>query len=599
MRDNEQRIFTVDYTGRDQQTIKRNLETYSENYYPDIAQNKNEGSLESLLFDTVTYIGDNLSLYIDYQANEMLFQNSDEFDNIREIGKQHGFKLKGRPISFGMQTFYVIVPASSNSEGPDYSYIPILKNGTQVLSESGGIYTLLEDVHFTNSEEIVVAETDNSTGLPISFAIKSYGRIASGEQRTKEIVIEDYERFLQIEFTDEDFSEIISVVDSEGNIWYEVDSLTQDVIYKSIPNFNKNNNEPDSLLRPFVVPRRFVSEFDSEVIKMQFGTGTTSNIRSINRLDPSQVVLQKHGKNYISDLNLDPTNLISSDSLGLVPSNTTLYITYRANTDISSNAAIGSVNNLIEPLVEFANRQELDETQIFSVINSFETENENPIVGEVLDFDQRDLKHKIKGQFSSQKRAVHATDYVAICYNMPSSFGAIKRTSVVVDPRSKKRNLNLFVISEDSDGNLLTTNNIIKENLKIWLNQYKMVNDTIDILDAKVVNIGIEFEIMSVLNENKYDILNRAYLALSEYFEIKMDIGESLSLTDLYKVLRDTDGVVDILNLKIKNKTGSNYSTVYLDIEEQTSFDGRYVFAPKNVIFELKYPNDDIKGSVR
>jgi len=599
LRDNDKRIFTVDYTGRDQKTIRRNLDTYSENYYPNIAQNNNEGSLESLLFDTVTYIGDNLSLYVDYQANEMLLQNSDEFDNIREIGKQHGYKLKGRPISFGKQTFYVIIPASNNSEGPDESYIPILKKGTQILSESGGIYTLIEDVHFTNSNEIVVAETDNSTGLPISFAIKSYGKIASGEQRTKEIVIEDYERFLTLEFTDEDFSEIISIVDSEGNVWYEVDSLTQDVIYKSIPNFSKNNNEPESLLRPFVVPRRFTTEFDSEVIKIQFGTGTTSNIRSTTVLDPSQVVLQKHGKNYISDLNLDPTNLISSDSLGLVPSDTTLLITYRANTDVSSNAAIGSVNNLIEPLVEFTNRQELDETQIFSVINSFETENESPIIGEVLDFDQRDLKSKIKGQFSSQKRAVHETDYIAVCYNMPSSYGAIKRVSAITDPRSKKRNLNLYVISEDSEGNLIQTNSIIKDNLKMWLNQYKMVNDTIDILDAKVVNIGIEFVVMSNLNENKYDILNRAYLSLSDYFEIKQDIGQSLSLTDLYKVLRDTEGVVDILELKVKNKTGGNYSTTYLDIEEQTSSDGRYVYAPKNVIFELKYPNDDIRGSVR
>lgn len=594
------RMVPVDYTNREQITIREDLDNYARNYYPEIYRNFSENSFESLMLDLLSYAADNLHFYIDYQANEMILNNATEFENIRQLGRSHGYKFSGRPISYGEQTFYVLIPAATTFEGPDTDYFPILKKNTQVLSDSGGIYTLIEDVKFTINDEIVVASMNEETGLPNTYAVKSRGKIASGELRTKQIRVGNFERFLKVEFDDVDFSEVVSVFDAQGNEFFEVDNLSQDVVYRSVPNVGATGREPQSLLRPFVVPRRFVTEFDNETVTLQFGTGQKQTATSVNnQLDPSNSIIQKHGRDYVSDLSLDPTKLISGDKFGIVPTNTTLFITYRANTGITSNAAVGFIKQIIQPIVEFKNREDLDENSVFDVINSFETENETPVVGESLDSTGQELKNKIWGSYSSQKRAVTPQDYVSVCYKMPPSFGSIKRVNVITDPKSAKRNLNLYVVSEDSEGNLIQTNSTIKDNLKIWLNQYKMVNDTIDILDAKIVNFGLEFEAISDLEVNRFDVLDRTYLNLEEFFAIKMDIGEPINITEIYKVMRDTEGLVDVTRLNLFNKSGGDYSTTFLDFEEQITSDGRYIVAPKNVVFEMKYPNSDIRGNIK
>lgn len=601
IRNNQRRTINIDYTSRDQKSLKRDMENYAKNYYPEIYQNFSENGFESMQMDLVSYLGDNLSFYLDYQVNEGILDSAIEFENIRQIGKQRGYKLQGRPSSFTEQSFYCVVPAKTIGEGPDESYYPILKQNTELLSEAGGIYSLLEDVHFSDgTNEVVVSEVDASTGLPSFYAVKSKGQIVSGELRVVQITVGDFERFPTFSFEDEDFSEILSVYDADGNRYYEVDHLSQNIVYKSVANRSKTTNGPNSLLRPFVVPRRFVVDFDRTTVSLQFGAGSdASAITNAKTIDPSNVALQRFGKDYISSLSFDPTVLVSNDKMGIVPSNTTLFISYRANTDITSNAAIGSVNQIIEPIVQFQNRENLNESLVFSVIDSLETYNENPVVGETLDIDERELKYKIYGQNSAQMRAVTDQDYITTVYIMPSRFGAVKRATVVSDPRSTKRNLNVYVISEDSDGNLIQTNDLIKQNLKMWLNRFKMINDTIDILDAKIVNFGVEYTILSDLEINKFDVLDRAAIELEDYFEMKQDIGEALSLTDILKRLDSVEGLVDVLDLKVVSRIGSDYSTVYLDFDKQLSSDGRFLEVPKNVILEMKYPSADIKGSVR
>lgn len=599
-RNTHKRLSPIDYTSREQQTLRDDLDNYARNYYPNIYNNFSENSFESLMLDLLSYGLDNLHLNLDYQANEALFAGASEFNNIRQIGKQHGYKYRGRPIAFGEQSFYAIVPASTTLEGPDVLYFPTLKRNTQVLSNAGGVYTLVEDLNFTLDNDIVVAEINASTGLPTSYAIKAKAKIASGDLKQVQYNVGNFERFLKIQFDDADFSEIVSVFDSEGNQYYEVEHLTQNVVYRAIPNIGGTKEKPQSLLRPFEVPRRFVTDFDDLTVSLQFGMGQKLSAQTVNnQIDPSNVAIQKHGKTYISSTQFDPTNLISGDKLGIVPTNTTLFITYRANTGITSNAAVGTITEIIQPIVEFQNREDLDAELVLDVVNSFETQNEYPVVGEVLETSEDELKHRIYGNYAAQNRAVTPQDYVTICYKMPATFGSIKRVNVMTDPQSAKRNLNLFVISEDSEGNFIQTNKSIKQNLKIWLNQFKMINDTIDILDAKIVNFGLEFDAISDLLQNSYDILERAYIQLQEFFAVKMDIGEPINITEIYKTLRGVEGLIDVTRLRLINKNGGLYSTTFLNFDDQMTNDGRFVVAPKNVVFEMKYPNSDIRGNIQ
>jgi len=177
--------------------------------------------------------------------------------------------------------------------------------------------------------------------------------------------------------------------------------------------------------------------------------------------------------------------------------------------------------------------------------------------------------------------------------------GSLKRVNIIQDKDSFKRNLNLYVIAEDFLENLTTANDTLKSNLKTWLLNYKMLNDTVDILDAKIVNVGMDIEIITLLGKNKYDVLEDALTALKEKFDKKFEIGESLYLSDVYTTVNKVDGVLDTTDVRITSKGGANYSQVPFDMVQNTSADGRYVSVPEDYILEIKFPEDDIRGAVK
>ena len=232
------------------------------------------------------------------------------------------------------------------------------------------------------------------------------------------------------------------------------------------------------------------------------------------------------------------------------------------------------------------------------IINSLESFNQDPIVGDTTLPTSEELRRRTADHFATQNRAVTQTDYEALVYAMPEKFGSVKRCKIIRDPDSLRRNLNLYIISEDSSGKLVTTNNTIKENVKTWLNTNKMISDTIDILDAKVVNVGIEFEVLVSEETNKFQILSDCNEAVRDIFLVTPYIGEPLYLTDVYSALNRLDGVVDTKRVNIVKKKGSDYSTVKFDLDEALSGDGRYLSVPQNVVLEIKYPDTDIKGAI-
>ena len=151
----------INYTSRDFETIKEDLVNYAKRYYPTTFKDFNEASFGSLMLDLVAYVGDQLSFYADYQANESFLDSAIEFKNIVRLCKQLGYKLPGAAVASGNCTFYVKVPASSTTRGPDLNYFPILQRGTTLSSTNGASYTLVENVDFTkSSNEITVAEVD-------------------------------------------------------------------------------------------------------------------------------------------------------------------------------------------------------------------------------------------------------------------------------------------------------------------------------------------------------------------------------------------------------------------------------------------------------
>jgi hypothetical protein len=309
--------------------------------------------------------------------------------------------------------------------------------------------------------------------------------------------------------------------------------------------------------------------------------------------------LNVDSKPYVTQTTFDPTNLKKTDKFGVVPTNTTLTITYTANTSATSNASAGSVTTIVAPNLLFSDRGSLSETIISTMVDSLEVENEEPITGETSELTSEEIKIRALGAYSSQNRAVTREDYISACYRMPSKFGKIKRVNVVRDVNSLKRNLNLYAISEDVNGNLSTPNSALKQNLKTWLDNYRMINDTIDILDGNIINIGINYEVIADLDTNKYELLQACNQAIIDNFlTVKFNLGESIFISDIYKVLNDVPGVTDTKNIEFTNKVGGSYSDVVYDIRSNMSNDGRYLTIPQDSVVEVLLPNTDIVGVI-
>ena len=481
----------IKYTNREFDTIKEDLIEYAKRYYPNSFQDFNQGSFGALMLDTVAYVGDVLSFYLDYQANEQFLSTAVEYDNVVKLAKQHGYRWSKTPTSTGFCTFFCLIPVA-NGGGVDERYAPILKKGSEVSSTTGATFVLTEDVNFGElGLETVVAKVDDETGVPTHFARKAYGRIISGKVKTKTVSLGDFKRFRKVSIGDENIAEVISLIDSDGHEYFEVEYLTQNIIYKAITNNNTNKNAAPFILKPFPAPRRFVVETDAGVTYLRFGFGSETHLATDQVADPSQILLDLYGKNYSTDEAFDPYKLLNNDKLGVGPSNTTLVCRYRQTDPELTNVAAKSITSVSRKFLSFNSTDALDSDLSSDVRISIEVENEEPILGDISEPDSEEVRLRALSMFASQNRAVTREDYIALVYSMEKKFGAIKRCNIYKDLDSFRNNLNLYVVSEDEHGFLTTANTTVKANLKTWLARYRIISDSIDILDAAIVNFGI------------------------------------------------------------------------------------------------------------
>ena len=590
----------IKYTNRDFKTIKEGLVEYTKRYYPDIFKDFSEASFGSMMLDTVAYVGDVLSFYLDYQVNESFLDTAVEYNNVVRLGEQVGYKETLRSNSFGVVTLYIIVSTDPNGIGPDINYLPILAKDTKFTSKSGQIFTLIESVDFANSDnEVVVATSDTDTGAPTSFAIKTYGQIVSGEMKQESINVGDFKRFLTAPLTDPNITEIVSVTDSEGHEYFEVDYLSQDTVFRTVVNKDPSTRDRvPSIIVTTSVPRRFTVSSRSGQTSLKFGYGSEASLKTENITHPSNVVLKMHGRDYETESSFDPSKLLETDKFGVAPANTTLKVVYRTNSSSNANVATKAITNVISPLFIFG-EDATNQSRINFVKTSLEVTNENPITGDTSLLSVGELKQRINDVFATQNRAVTAEDYEALIYRIPSKFGKVKRAKIVRDIDSFKRNLNLYLLSEDADQNLVVCSQVLKNNVKVWLNNFKMINDTIDILDAKVINIGIKFVAVVNYDQDKFEALNESIKTIQREFTQKLDLGQPIYITKIYDILNELDEVVDVTDVQIDHKGGGLYSDFSYDINENISADGRILYAPENVVYELKYPNLDIKGTIK
>lgn len=588
----------VNYTNKDFNSIKRDLEEHARRYYPDSYKDFSENSFGSYVLDATAYVGDMLSFYLDYQVNESFLETAVEYENVRRHTRNSGYKYTGRPAAFGMATFYVIVPASNSGLGPDFQLIPMLKTGTEVQANTGTTFVLIEDVDFANPKnEVVAARFSPTTGKPTSYAIRAHGQIKSTVLFRTEVEVGDFQRFRRIRIGPPSIAEIKSARDSEGHDYYEVEHLAQDVIYINTTNPSAQSDGVPQIIKPKIVPRRYVMYQDETGTYLQFGYGTDDELVITDIAEPSQVAIKMTGKPFITDYAFDPTQLLDSNTLGIAPANTTMTILFYQNDTDSVNVAAGGITNITVSSMDFPRDTGSNTVGISQVRSSLEVSNEESIVGNTSLPTSEELRYRTYAAKSAQMRSVTRNDYEGYIYMMPANFGSVKRASVVNDPSSTNRRLSVYVIAEDQNSYLIECNSTLKQNVKQWLNKNKMLNDSIDIYDAKIINLGFDYEIIVDPTKDKTEVLNSVQFRLAQEMSQKMYIGEPFYLTKVFNIINKVDGVIDTSKVTPIIKTGTNYSSTPVGIDDMKSIDGTYLKAPKNVIFEIKFFNSDVRGS--
>jgi len=594
--------INIKYTSREFESIKDDLIDHAKRYYPNTYRDFSKPSFGSMVLDSVAYVGDVLSYYLDYHVNESFIDTALEFDNVRKHARALGYNYTGIPTTYGILDFYVLVPSNAEGTAPDLSYLPILKAGSVFNSNNGGNFILTEDVIFNKaSNEFRAARFNSGTGATTFFAVKATGQIESGIllSSTADLTGMTFERFRRVRVGGSNVTNIISVVDSEGNRYYEVDNLAQETILKETTNPDALTDGVRSIIKPFIATRRFTVVRDDTGTYLQFGFGSDEEDPTAV-VDPSKIALKMHGKNNITLSSFDPTQLIKTNKLGVSPYNTNLSIVYKSNDAGAINAGANTITSVSSAIFEFRDLANLNSKQVSEVRASLECSNPMPITSiEESTITVQEIKQRAKASFASQSRAVTKQDYESLVYNMPPKFGAVKRANIVNDPSSTNRRISLYVVSEDDTGALEVANSVTKNNIKNWLSSYKSLNDVIDIMDAIIVNFKIDFYAVSDSRYDNSQVLFECIEAIKSYFLEPLYIGEPLYLTRIYEILNRIDGVVDVKNVKISNTSGGIYAPTSLNMKQLLSKDGTYYKVPKNVILELKYPSLDIKGTIK
>lgn len=617
----------IKYINRDFSSFKSALIDFAKNYFPETYNDfNNDADPGNMFIEIASYVGDVLSFYTDKQIQEIFPQFATDINNIMSWAYTLGYRPKVTSTATVDLSVYQLVPAIINSgvASPDYSYSLIIDQESKVKSNSNPdvIFITQEIVNFGFSSSydpttVSVYEINNITNQPEYYLLKKKVKAIAGTIQSTNFSFGAPEKFQTVTVDAENIIQILDVVDSDGNKWYEVPYLAQDFIYESIPNnyvneplLSSQNNFVPYILKRRKVQRRFTTRFNSNLtLDVEFGSGII-NVAD-EEIVPNTDNIGMGLVDSISKMNtaFDPVNFIFTKQYGLSPSNTTLTFRYIVGGGVGSNVPSNDITSNYELSVSSANinPSTLDQPLLQYCIGSVAFNNENPAFGGGDGDSVDDIRYNTLASFGAQMRAVTTEDYAVRALSLPSKYGTVAK--VYVKPEdgtgsdfisNNPLSINLFVISYDSDKKLINAPFALKNNLKTYLQDFKILNDGVNIKDGYIVNIGVNFDISVSPAFNSRQVLSECLSLVKDFFNIdKWQINQPIVISDIFKILSTVKGVQNVLKIEVVNKQGESngYSRFGYDISGATK--NGVVYPSKDpCIFEVKYPDNDIKGRV-
>jgi len=608
----------IRYLNRDFSNLRSSLINFSRTYFPSTYNDFTPSSTGMLFIEMAAYVGDILSFYQDNQFQETFIQYARQNENVFGLAYQLGYKPKVTSPAIVDVDVYQQLPAitSGSITFPDYTYALKVGENTIVNSTNGTSFILEDPIDFSISSsndptEVTVYQISGTQ--PTFYLLKKTRKAISATINTTTVSFGTPQKFSTSTINGTNIIGILDVFDSDGNQWYEVDNLAQESIFTSITNTLTNDpnlsgaDDTPNLLKIQQVQRRFTSRFLNEsVLQLEFGAGTTGDNDEEFTPNPDNVGLGLPFQKSKLTTAYSPLNFVLTNTYGIAPSNTTLIIRYLTGGGLTSNIDANTLTGINTNLTTFINSNISNTALAQTIFNSVASNNPIAASGGTAGDTLEEIRQNALGNYQNQLRTVTPQDYLIRVLSMPSSYGAVAKAYAQAAKLSDTALneaptvLDLYVLSYNLNQNLRVASTALKQNIKTYLSQYKMINDSIKIKDAFIINIGIDYDVVVLPNYNNNEVLLRCNNALINQFNIEdWQINQPIIMRDLYVLLDRIEGVQTVKNIRIYNKTGTSlgYSNYSYDVEGAL-VNGIIYPSVDPMIFEVKYPNTDIKGRV-
>ena len=603
----------IEYLNRDFDSFRSRLINYTQTYFPNTYKDFSSTSPGMMFIEQASYVGDVLSFYLDNQLQENFIQYALQTNNVFELAYMFGYKPKVTSVSQTILDIYQQVP-SKNVSGdyvPDYDYALIIPENTTVESTENQTFLMEDKVDFSISSsqdptEVTIYQTSGNTTQ--YYLLRKTRKVISSTITTKTFDFSTPTPFQTVNLPSNNIIKILDVTDSNGNTWDEVDYLGQEMVLDTIKNTNINDpNRGDGvpyLLKLKKCPRRFTTRFTSLTnLQIQFGVGSPEATTEEIIPNPNNIGIGLPFKKEKLTAAYSPTNFLHTQTYGLAPSNTTLTVRYLTGGGVNSNLPANTINSISTTNVVFSNNNNLDSTTANYVFGSISSTNIEPATGGKGGDTLQEIRQNTIASTFAQKRTVTADDYLVRSLSMPSDYGAvtkayIEKPKLTDNQTSTIETLSLYVLSQNSQGNLDFASNTLKNNLRTYLSQQRMIGDSIEIKDAYIIDIGVDFEVVVLPNFNNSDVLIKCIQEIKDYFNLdKWQLNQPILLSNLFIILDKIKGIQTVKNIQIQNKVGNNYSQYAYDIDAATQNQVVYPSLDPS-IFEVRFPDQDIKGRV-
>lgn len=613
----------IKYSNRDFAELRRALINHSKNYFPNTYSDFNESSPAMHFIEMAAYVGDMLSFYSDIQLQESFLYTVKEKINLYNLAQGLGYKPKTIvPAQVDLDIMQLVPSIGEGSETrPDWNYALVIEENAQVYTDDNIYFRTVNPVDFRFSSSFDPTRVSIYSELPDGsieyYLLKKCVKAVAGELKSATFEFTDAKIYDKIVLPDSDICEILSITDSDGDIWYEVPFLAQDLVPMAIRNIPYNDPELAQyrasvpyLLTYRQTEKRFVTRLrKDDLTEIQFGSGLSNEADEEIVPNPYNIAI---GLDYFrrpEDVSIDPMNFLYTKTYGRAPSDTTLTVRYSVASGLVENVRANSITslgtvNIINPF------ETVDATILSDIRDSVSVINPYAAYGGMNKKPLDVIREESMAHFAAQNRAVTRDDYILRCFTMPGKFGSIAKAYIELDTQTARWNeleripnkyaMNLYLLSYDNNKNFVACNDAIKENLRQYLTQYRLMTDAVNIKDAYIINIGLDVEIITRPSFNSNEVSLRCVERLIEILAPdNMEIGQALYVNKLYTELDKVEGVQTVQNIKVTNLYDVNlgYSGNLYDVD--LAFRHGIIYPSLDAsIFEVKYPKSDIRVSV-